>query len=57
MRALTSSEVLVADQLFATLDTTTRALQPETDPLGDREDERRKHDHQDAEAVGDVVDG
>src|ERR1019366_932423 len=32
MRALTSSEVLVADQLFATLDTTTRALQPETDP-------------------------
>jgi GTP-binding protein HflX len=32
MRELTSSEVLVADQLFATLDTTTRALQPETDP-------------------------
>ena len=32
MRALTSSEVLVADQLFATLDTTIRALQPETHP-------------------------
>ena len=32
MRALTSSEVLVADQLFATLDTTVRALQPETHP-------------------------
>jgi GTP-binding protein HflX len=32
MRALTSSEVLVADQLFATLDTTVRALQPETQP-------------------------
>ena len=30
MRALTASEVLVADQLFATLDTTVRALQPET---------------------------
>jgi 50S ribosome-binding GTPase len=29
MRALTASEVLVADQLFATLDTTVRALQPE----------------------------
>ena len=28
MRALTGSEVLVADQLFATLDTTVRALQP-----------------------------
>jgi GTP-binding protein HflX len=30
MRALTSSEVLVADKLFATLDTTVRALHPET---------------------------
>ena len=32
MRALTESEVLVADQLFATLDTTVRALKPETRP-------------------------
>jgi GTP-binding protein HflX len=32
MRALTSSEVLVADRLFATLDTTLRALHPETQP-------------------------
>jgi 50S ribosome-binding GTPase len=32
MRALTSSEVLVADKLFATLDTTVRALKPETKP-------------------------
>lgn len=32
MRALTSSEVLVEDKLFATLDTTVRALQPETVP-------------------------
>lgn len=32
MRALTGSEVLVADQLFATLDTTVRALAPETRP-------------------------
>ncbi|MFT5083187.1 MAG: GTP-binding protein HflX [Lentisphaeria bacterium] len=32
MRALTSSEVLVEDKLFATLDTTVRALQPETQP-------------------------
>jgi len=32
MRALTASEVLVANQLFATLDTTVRALQPETQP-------------------------
>ena len=32
MRALTGSEVLVADKLFATLDTTVRALQPETQP-------------------------
>ena len=32
MRALTGSEVLVADKLFATLDTTVRALQPETTP-------------------------
>src|SRR5437899_6692634 len=32
MRALTSSDILVADQLFATLDTTVRALQPETQP-------------------------
>jgi GTP-binding protein HflX len=32
MRALTGSEVLVADQLFATLDTTVRALKPETRP-------------------------
>ena len=32
MRALTGSEVLVADRLFATLDTTVRAMQPETHP-------------------------
>jgi GTP-binding protein HflX len=32
MRALTGSEVLVADQLFATLDTTVRVLKPETRP-------------------------
>ena len=32
MRALTGSEVLVADKLFATLDTTVRALKPETRP-------------------------
>jgi GTP-binding protein HflX len=32
MRALTGSDVLVADQLFATLDTTVRALKPETKP-------------------------
>jgi GTP-binding protein HflX len=32
MRALTGSEVLVADKLFATLDTTVRALTPETKP-------------------------
>src|ERR1700726_135980 len=32
MRALTGSEVLVADKLFATLDTTVRALKPETKP-------------------------
>jgi GTP-binding protein HflX len=32
MRALTSSDVLVANQLFATLDTTVRALHPETEP-------------------------
>jgi GTP-binding protein HflX len=32
MRALTSSEVLIEDKLFATLDTTVRALQPETKP-------------------------
>jgi GTP-binding protein HflX len=32
MRALTGSQVLVADQLFATLDTTVRALHPETKP-------------------------
>ena len=32
MRALTGSEVLVADKLFATLDTTVRALQPERVP-------------------------
>jgi len=32
MRALTSTNLLVADQLFATLDTTVRALQPETVP-------------------------
>ncbi len=32
MRALTGSEVLVEDKLFATLDTTVRALQPETQP-------------------------
>ena len=32
MRALTHSEVLVENKLFATLDTTVRALQPETVP-------------------------
>jgi GTP-binding protein HflX len=32
MRGLTGSEVYVADKLFATLDTTVRALQPETRP-------------------------
>src|SRR6195256_5256894 len=32
MRALTGSEVLVADKLFATLDTTVRTLRPETKP-------------------------
>jgi GTPase len=32
MRALTGSEVLVADQLFATLDTTVRTLKPEAQP-------------------------
>ena len=32
MRALTGSEVLVEDKLFATLDTTVRVLQPETRP-------------------------
>jgi GTP-binding protein HflX len=32
MRALTGSEGLVADKLFATLDTTVRALQPDTVP-------------------------
>jgi GTPase len=32
MRALTGSEVYVADKLFATLDTTVRVLQPETNP-------------------------
>lgn len=32
MRALTGSDVLVADQLFATLDTTVRALYPEAHP-------------------------
>src|SRR3979490_597344 len=32
MRALTGSEVLIADKLFATLDTTVRALKPETKP-------------------------
>jgi GTP-binding protein HflX len=32
MRALTGSSVLVQDKLFATLDTTIRALQPETTP-------------------------
>src|SRR6476660_4976885 len=32
MRALTGSEVLVANKLFATLDTTVRALHPETIP-------------------------
>ncbi len=32
MRALTGSEVLVADKLFATLDTTVRIMQPETFP-------------------------
>src|SRR3954467_15992879 len=32
MRALTGSEVLVADKLFATLDTTVRALHPESTP-------------------------
>lgn len=32
MRALTASQVYVEDKLFATLDTTVRALQPETRP-------------------------
>jgi len=32
MRALTASDVYVADKLFATLDTTVRSLQPETRP-------------------------
>lgn len=32
MRGLTGDEVYVADQLFATLDTTVRALEPETRP-------------------------
>jgi GTP-binding protein HflX len=32
MRALTGSEALVADKLFATLDTTVRALHPDTVP-------------------------
>ncbi|MBL9014282.1 MAG: GTPase HflX [Myxococcales bacterium] len=32
MRALTTSEVYVADKLFATLDTTVRRLQPPTEP-------------------------
>jgi GTP-binding protein HflX len=32
MRALTGSDALVADRLFATLDTTVRALHPETHP-------------------------
>jgi GTPase len=32
MRALTGSEVLIANKLFATLDTTVRALHPETVP-------------------------
>ncbi len=32
MRVLTGSGVMVADRLFATLDTTVRALQPETKP-------------------------
>jgi GTP-binding protein HflX len=32
MRALTGSEVLIADKLFATLDTTVRALHPEAKP-------------------------
>ena len=32
MRALTGNEVLVADKLFATLDTTVRALHPESVP-------------------------
>ena len=32
MRALTGSEALVADKLFATLDTTVRALHPESVP-------------------------
>ncbi|MBO9665975.1 MAG: GTPase HflX [Bdellovibrio sp.] len=32
MRAMTGSEIYVADKLFATLDTTVRAIQPETRP-------------------------
>lgn len=32
MRALTASDLLVADKLFATLDTTVRVMQPETTP-------------------------
>jgi GTP-binding protein HflX len=32
MRSLTSTDVYIADKLFATLDTTVRRLQPETEP-------------------------
>src|SRR5216683_1207485 len=41
MRALTGSDALVADKLFATLDTTVRALHPETVPGVLRRDARR----------------
>src|SRR5256885_11870140 len=52
MRALTGSESLVADKLFATLDTTVRALHPETvprvlvsDTVGDRKSTRLNSSH------------
>ena len=43
MRALTGSDVLVADKLFATLDTTVRALHPETQAAPPRLGHRRLH--------------
>ena len=52
MRALTGSEVLVADRLFATLDTTVRALQPETRPAHSRVGHRRLHQEAAARSRG-----
>ena len=43
MRALTGDEVYVADQLFATLDTTVRVLKPETQAAHPRLRHRRLH--------------